>query len=391
MIFDNFRKKRNTRSSVGYFLSQGEDTSLCVSGYTSLAQNPEIMTGCRRIAELIGSMTIHLMANTSNGDERIVNELSKKLDINPCSYMTRKTWVEAVVMNLLLYGDGNSIVLPRMQDRMLGDLTIIPASHVSFEALENGYQVLINGKPYNSDEVLHFVQNPDPEYPWKGRGMRVSLADVANNLKQASVTEKGFMQSKWKPSIIVKVDGLIDEFASPEGRKKLLDSYMDTTNVGEPWIIPADQFQVEQIRPLSLSDLAISDVVQIDKRTVASILGVPAFVLGVGDYDKDAWNNFINTTVKPIAVGIQQEMTKKLITSPKMYIKFNTLSLLDWDLKTISDVFGGLSDKGIVTGNEVRDRVGMSPLEGLDELRILENYIPASMSGNQKKLIQEED
>lgn len=391
MIFDNFRKKRNTRSSIGYFLSQGEDKSLCVSGYTSLAQNPEIMTGCRRIAELIGSMTIYLMANTSNGDERIINELSKKLDINPCSYMTRKTWVEAVVMNLLLYGDGNSIVLPRMQERMLGDLTIIPASHVSFNPLQDGYQVLIDGKTYGSNDVLHFVQNPDPEYPWKGRGMRVSLADVANNLKQASVTEKGFMQSKWKPSIIVKVDGLIDEFSSPEGRKKLLDSYMDTTNVGEPWIIPADQFQVEQIRPLSLSDLAISDVVQIDKRTVASILGVPAFVLGVGDYDKDAWNNFINTTVKPIAVGIQQEMTKKLITSPKMYIKFNTLSLLDWDLKTISDVFGGLSDKGIVTGNEVRDRVGMSPLEGLDELRILENYIPASMSGNQKKLIQEED
>ncbi|MGF2525889.1 phage portal protein, partial [Ralstonia pseudosolanacearum] len=120
----------------------------------------------------------------------------------------------------------------------------------------------------------------------------------------------------------------------------------------------------------------------------ASILGIPAFVLGVGDYNKDAWNNFVQNTIRPIAIGIQQELTKKLILSPKWYVKFNVLSLMDWDLNTIYQVFGGLSDKGIVTGNEVRDRIGMSPLDGLDELRILENYIPSDMIGNQKKLIQ---
>ena len=98
------------------------------------------------------------------------------------------------------------------------------------------------------------------------------------------------------------------------------------------------------------------------------------------------WNNFIQNTIRPIAIGIQQELTRKLILSDKWYLKFNVLSLMDWDLKTISDVFCTLGDRGYVTGNEVRDRIGMSPRDGLDELVMLENYIPAERLGDQNKL-----
>lgn len=384
----NQQRNISPNSSIGFLLG---DEILC-SGYTSLDQNPEIMAACHTIAELIGSMTIHLMANTDHGDQRIVNELSRKIDIEPEMHMTRSTWMQAIVMNLLLYGRGNSIVIPHTYQGMLVNLEPVSATRVSF--IPKGYRdymVNIDGRERNPDSILHFVYNPDKIYMWKGKGMTVCLKDVANNLKQANKTEKAFMESKWKPSIIVKVDSLTEEFSSPTGRQKLLDSYVKGTEAGEPWLIPADQFSVEQVRPLSLADLAISDTVQLDKRTVASIIGVPPFVLGVGEYDKDAWNSFINNKIKPIAITIQQELTNKLIVSPKMYLKLNVLSLMDWDIETIYRVFGGLSDKAVVTPNEVRDRLGMSPLEGLDELRILENYIPADRIGDQKKLGGSED
>jgi hypothetical protein len=109
--------------------------------------------------------------------------------------------------------------------------------------------------------------------------------------------------------------------------------------------------------------------------------------LGVGEYKKDEWNGFIQSKIRTMCISIQQELTRKLLLSPDWYWKFNTLSLMDWDLQTIESVFGKLSDRGYITGNEVRDRLGMSPLDGLDELRVLENYIPFDMAGMQKKLV----
>lgn len=382
-------KRDAPTSNVGFLLSDMAHDILCPPGYTRLDRCPEIITACRRIAELLGSMTIYLMSNTDRGDVRIVNELSRVIDISPEKHMTRSTWMQNIVMNLLLYGHGNSVVLPHTWSGMLQSLEPVSASRVSFLPIGfRDYKVLIDGKERRPDDILHFVYNPDRDYPWKGQGVNISLREIVKNLAQAQTTQNAFMSSEWKPSIIVKVDSLTDEFASPEGRKKLLESYVEPSQTGEPWLIPADQFQVEQIRPLTLADLAVNDTVELDKRTVAAVFGMPPFLLGVGEYNQKAWNSFVQNTIRPIAVSIQQELTNKLILSPKWYLKFNVRSLLDWDLSTIYQVYGGLSDKGIVTGNEVRDVIGMSPLDGLDELRILENYIPSDMIGNQKKLIQ---
>lgn len=356
-------------------------------GYTNLNQSPEIYTAVNTIAQLIASMTMHLMENTESGDIRVKNELSRKVDISPNKHMTRFTFIYWIVKTLMLSGNGNAIVWPETSGGILRDLKPIPPGLVSLipDGIWN-YKVMIAGTEYEPDSVLHFAMNPDSYYTWMGRGQQVALRDVANNLKQAAATEKGFMASKWKPSLIVKVDALIEEFSGPSGRRKFLDEYVSTSEAGEPWVIPAEQFEIEQVKPLSLSDLALADFVELDKKTVATILGVPPFVLGIGEFRRDAWNNFINSTVMPIATIIQQEMTKKLLYSPNWFFRFNPRSLYNYDLKDMAAVADDQYIRGIMTGNEVRDWIGLSPVEGLDELVILENYIPRGMIGEQNKL-----
>ena len=361
------------------------------AGYHSLDQDPTIITAVKAIAGLIGMVSLHLMQNTEKGgDQRIKNELSRKIDISPNAFMTRQMFFENIAMELLLYGDGNAIVRPHTRDGYLEDLEIIPAYRFSFQPdpvnPSYKYKVLIDGIPNDPRDLIHFAIHPDKRYPWKGTSFRVAVRDVAENLHQAAKTEKAFNSSKWKPPMIIKIDAINEQFQTKDGRRELVEDYVDTSEAGEPWIIPAQQMEVQSVKPLTLQDLAISDTVTINKKTAASIVGVPPFMVGVGDFKVDEFNNFIMTSLKEVVECIQQTLTKALIISDSWYIKGNIWQLRDWDLSTITNVFTAFGDRGWITGNEARDKINLPPKDGLDELLVLENYIPADKAGNQKKL-----
>ena len=359
------------------------------AGYRSLDQDPTILTACTKVAGLVGLISWHLMSNQeTGGDTRIKNELARKIDINPNSFMTRQLFFESIAMNLLLYGNGNCVVRPHTEGGYLRDLEIIDPARVNFipSVTGYGYTITIDGIEYDPHDLLHFALNPDKHYPWKGTGFKVAIKDIATNLKQAAATEKAFNSQKWKPPMIVKVDGISTEFADREGRSRLVHDYLETTEEGEPWIIPAQQMEVSSVKPLTLQDLALSDTVQLNKRTAAAIVGVPSFFVGVGEFKKEEFNNFVTNDLRKVVECIQQTLTKGLIIKPEWYIKGNIWQLLDWDLATITTVFTAFGDRGWVSGNEARDKINLEPKEGLDELKVLENYIPADMSGNQKKL-----
>lgn len=375
------------KRSLVWVADQNSWKSLECTGYVPLSQNPEVCTAVDTIARLIGSMTIHLMRNTPAGDVRVIDELAKKVDINPNQNLTRSEFVRWIVRTMMLDGDGNAVVYPKTRAGYLKDLIPIPAAYTAFVPDgEYGYKIMISGQEYKPDRVLHFRCNPGRFYPWLGDGYRLTLADVAQNLRQAAATEKGFMSSEYKPSLIIKVDALVDEFSSPEGRDKLLESYCHAGQAGEPWLIPAQQFDVQQVKPLTLSDLALADFVKLDKQTVASILGIPSFVLGVGDFSRDAWNSFINTTIMPMAQNIQQELTQKLLISPDLYFRFNSWSLYSYSMTEMVEAGGQMVDRMALRRNEWRNWLGLPPDPDMDDLLALENYVPADRLGDQAKL-----
>lgn len=394
IFFKNKRAevKKNAVKFTGFFTQDAYET-LCCEGYSKISDNPEVQMCVNKIADLVSSMTIKLMENSQSGNKRIKDELSRKIDVHPNNLMTRKIFIFHLVKTLILYGDGNCICYPKYITKngkiLLDNIDFFDMSKVTYNKSYTNYSINYNGQKYYNDEVLHFILMPSERCPFVGEGYSRILMDTINNLKQAAKTKNGFMASKFQPSLIIKVDSNSEELANEAGREKILDNYMKN-EPGKPWLIPAEQFDITTVKPLTLNDLAINDTVKLDKETVAKVFDVPGFLVGTGEkFDKEEYNNFIDTRIMGIAQNIQQELTLKLLYSESRFFEFNSRSIYAYNLKDLADIAGDWRGRGLMDGNEARNWLKLEPREGLDELLVLENYIPTVKVGNQKKLLIE--
>lgn len=361
-------------------------------GFTPLSKNEDVLRCIHIIADRVSNMTIMLMQNGKNGDIRIKDALAKKIDIRPYSLTTRKSFVYNIVKDYCIHG--NKVVFPYLSSRkehFIEDLVPWSADSVSFaNKTERSYQIVHNGKTYNQDEVLHFVMNPSNSYPYIGEGIAPNLRKTVSDLAQAQATKSAFLKSKWKPSLIISTMSDAEELEDKEKRKNILNSYTETSEAGEPWLIPAGEIDVKTVQPLTLNDLAISDSITLDKKSIAVSCGVPPFMLGVGNFNKDEYNNFIQTTILSHAMIVQQELTRGLLYAPDRYFKLNIDSLMQYSMQEIISQIKEMTSIGVINRNEGRNKLNLSPVDhpSMNEYTQLENYIPVDKLGKQKKLIQ---
>lgn len=385
--FNKRAKGKSTSSSVGVttFTLKDPPDWLSGLGYHRLTDAPEVAAAIDIIAGLIASTPIHLMENKSNGDVRVHDGLARKIDVDPWRLGTRQLWVHWIVETMLT--DGNAIVIPITAEDRIVDLPPAPGAGIYRDYGSPSYYAMYEGHQFDAGDILHFRYKPDPDYPWTGLGVQAQLQQVVDSILQTAATKTAYMSSEYKPPIIIAVnsDGPLND---KKKRNDFLEQYISQTKAGQPWVIPSDLMSVHQVKPLSLTDLAIKDGVELDKKTVATILDIPPFLLGVGSFNRDEYNAFVRRRLIRICQTIEQEMTKKLLWSESRYFRFNVRKLYSYTLQELATIARDLRGAGMMTGNEGRNWIDLPPKEGLDDLQMLENYIPVNMLGNQKKLNQ---
>lgn len=376
------RRTASPPSMVGMWLGGSGELP---AGYHRLIDAPEVAACINRISAIISSAPIHLIENTKKGDVRIHDGMSRLVDIDPWpGVMTRANWVDWIVATMLGSSDGEAFVLPELEGGHFSRLLPMPGAVALPLENPSGYYVWWRGRRYHPTEVLHFRLFADPDQPWKGRGYRVQLRQVVDALANADAIKKSLTSPDYKPPLCVFVNTDSD-YSKEAKREQFRELYLADARDGKPWILPADLVKIEQVKPLTLADLAIKDTVELDKRTVASIFGAPPHFVGIGNYDAKAHNGFVRSEIIHLAVTIEQQLTQKLLENPKRYYKIGRRKLYDYDLKTLIDIDNSMADRGYLNGDEVREDADRDPA-GLTEYKVLENYIPYNMSGQQQKL-----
>lgn len=380
-----FNKRSRADPVALWFSSEG----CAPSGYHRLLDAPEVAACVDRICAIVSSATIHLMENGKKGDRRVKDELSRFMDTTPWGPMgTRATWMSWVVATMLTVGDGNAFVLPHVR-RVNGQFIITGLEPMPGAAAirdeDTVYKVIWKGSTFDPDEVVHFRLFADLDEPWRGRGYRVQAGKIAASLKQTGELKDSLSSPKYKPPMLVAVNSDAD-LSDPKKRDEFVENYLEHSEAGKPWVFSADLLNVSQQKPLTLADLAIKDTVELDKRTVASIFGVPPFLLGLGSYNEAEYNGFIRTVVNHICKVIEQTLTWSILISPSRYFRFNRRHLYAYDMKALIEMDLAMSDRGYLNGDEVREDSYRDPA-GLTEFKVLENYIPYDMSGKQQKLV----
>lgn len=384
-----FSAKRRSMSLKGNAVAVWlRGSGKCPAGFHRLIDCAEYRGIVDSYSAVIGSATIYLMQNGKYGNKRLHNALSRKIDIEPWSLGTRQLFISWIVGTMLGEGDGNAFVLPHFDPSTGNLLDLEPMPDAVAQPINNGrdYQVIWRGKKYDRDTVIPFRIFPDPQQPWKGSGWKVPACRILESISNFEAVKANLSSPDYQPPMIVYA-ALDEDVFSDEKRQKFREKYLEDVERGKPWILPDNVLKVDRWQPLSLSDLAVKDGCELDRKALATLTGTPPFMVGEGTFSQAEYNNWIRSRVLPICQSITQPLTLCLLDNPNWFFTMPEKRLYSYTPMELATMGLALADHGYAMGDEVRDMAMLDPA-GLTDFRALENFIPYDMAALQNKLVQ---
>jgi len=218
---------------------------------------------------------------------------------------------------------------------------------------ERGYA--IGDRPIKKDNVVKIEQ-------YGSNGKPQGLIDVLeDNLFEAEgglyASIVGYFTEFEYPSLIGVIEG-VSEQELEKIKYIWAKRYADKSN---SIFLLNTPMQVEKLeRQLDAKTLEYVDNTLIAR--VAALSGVPANLLRGEKPDPAAESVFVRTVIQPIRRKIEKAFRQKDIT-----VKFNGIMVAPGLLAELSDAVA----KGVISINEAREVIGLQPVDGGDELYIL--------------------
>lgn len=329
-------------------------------------KNSDVVYACvNYIASTIAKMPLNLYANTEEGKMKIDNDLSYLLKNRPNAYMNSVDFIQALVSNMLIYGNAFAKVITNRGK--ITELILLEPSNTRLENVKNKWVVVttINGKQeiLNYNQVIHIRDLSEDGV--RGISRVEAIKGKVSNRTNADNKLNRYMSNGLgvKGVITGKIDDNKAKIRLKEGFNKVLQSCDDNIAV------LTEGMTYQNINSSSLADDEFINNLKLTKADICAIFNINPALLGDSE---QATNSNLETlkldfiqSLLPLLIKIEQEFNYKLLSYDdrlKTYFKFNSSSAMRGNDKDRADYYTKMFRNGFITQDEIRALEDMNNL-----------------------------
>lgn len=364
--------KRNKQESVQGYPTESSATSLIFGGYrledkcTSLSS---FYAALELISNSIAQLPLVIKRDNEVDKNHPLNLLFKDMLISKYVFM------KMMINDVILYGNAFAYI-ERAADGT--PINLVYCEHGSVSIIYNQknqeifYQIpFIGGKKQKVEaiNVIHLYK--DSNNGVEGR----SLITYANQIiKLSQATDKA--ASKYYSSGCALQGALTIKGARKGAKEQARQAFAETHgDKGSGLVILDDDMTYTPISS-NANESQMLEARTFNVQEIARFFNINPILLG--DKDGASYNSielanieFVTHTLMPYIIMIEEEFNRKLVKPSETNIRIDLdekFLMMRGDMKTTSEYLTKLTSGGIITINEARGQLGLSPVEGGDEI-----------------------
>lgn len=377
-FFKSKQKAPQTHAHIGIFTRN--DSELGLSEFlqnktTPLSANEAtkisaVYACVNLLSQTIGTLPFALYEKTPKGAQKAsFHELNRLVEIAPNEKMNAVAFLQALVYNTLLYGNGFIEPIRARSGKIL-ELKLIKSKNVYINTDLERYEVASDkGKTriYKYNELVNVMFQPSD-----------------NGIKGLTPISACQASLKLSNALDANANALFKNGAMPSGALEFPQQLSDEqylklsnamnrdyngNNAHATMILDAGA----KFHPISMSNAEAQflELKNFQIADIARIFRVPPHL--IGDLSRATFNNaeqlkitFADSTIRPLCECIEASFNHRLLSpyeQSKFYFKFNLSGILRGDVKTRFEAYNLGRNMGVYSANDIRKLEDMNEIE----------------------------
>lgn len=330
---------------------------------------PAVVRATNMIASDIGRLPV--MVHDSEGQIVPDHPVAMLLNREASRWQTGFEFRRFTTSVALTHGNGVAIIR-RGSDGSVAELQPVPADALTGEFTDNGVEYRVGSTVLSADQVLHVGCFPDPINPAWFR----SPLDASRNAMQTASDENGAHLSLVKTGSMGKVaishPGAMSDQTVEAIRNAWATMHATADGASRPLIL-REGMKAEKISQETSGSMIESRRFSVQE--IARAFGVPPEMLfqqggGALSSQAETARAYADGAISAWASAWESELTRKLCR-PGEQVRLDVTPITRGNLRDQGMSYSKLVLAGIMSPNDARHALGLPPLPGLDQPKVV--------------------